>query len=118
MNATGEKAIEPLLVGRNENPCCFKNNESLSRPHGIYYYSNPEAWMTTEIMTSILGKINWQIEVAKRKIILFMGNGLCLPEILSERYPNIKAVFLLKKHDFQDPAIRSRDHEKFQIHVS
>ena len=58
VNATGEKAIEPLLVGRNENPCCFKNNESLSRPHGIYYYSNPEAWMTTEIMTSILGKIN------------------------------------------------------------
>ena len=58
VNATGEKAIEPLLVWRNENPRCFKNNESLSRPHGIYYYSNPEAWMTTEIMTSILGKIN------------------------------------------------------------
>ena len=96
VNATGEKAIEPLLVWRNENPRCFKNNESLSRPHGIYYYSNPEAWMTTEIMTSILGKINWQIEVAKRKIILFMGNGLCHPESLSERYPNIKAVFLPK----------------------
>ena len=40
--------------------------------------------MTTEIMTSILGKINRQIEVAKRKIILFMDNAPCHPESLSE----------------------------------
>ena len=52
--------------------------------------------MTTEIVTSILGKINRQMEVAKRKIILFMDNALCHPESLSERYSNIKVVFLPK----------------------
>ena len=57
---------------------------SLSRFHGIYYYSNLKAWMTTEIMTSFLGKINRQIEVAKRKIMLFMDNAPCYPESLSE----------------------------------
>ena len=70
VNAAGEKAIEPLVVWRRKKPRCFKNIKSLSRPHGIYYYSNLKTWMTTKIMTSILGKINRQMEVAKRKIIL------------------------------------------------
>ena len=52
--------------------------------------------MTTEIMTSVLGKINRQMEVAKRKIILFMDNAPCHPESLSERYSNIEFVFLPK----------------------
>ena len=95
VNATGEKTIEPLVVWRSKKPCCFKNIKSLSRPHG-YYYSNPKVWMTTEIMMSILSKINRQMEVAKRKIILFMYNAPCHSEGLSERYCNIKVVFLLK----------------------
>ena len=52
--------------------------------------------MTTEIMTPVLGKINRQMEVAKRKIILFMDNAPCYTESLSERYSNIKVVFLPK----------------------
>ena len=118
VNAAGEKAIESLVAWRSKKPRCFKNIKSLSRPHGIYYYSNPKAWMTTEIMTSILGKINRQMEVAKRKIILFMDNAPCHPESLSERYSNIKVVFLPKKHDFQAPTVRCRDHQKFQTQVS
>ena len=118
VNAAGEKAIEPLMVWRSKKPSCFKNIKSLSRPHGIYYYSNPKARMNTEIMTSILGKINRQMEVAKRKIILFMDNAPCHPESLSERYSNIKVVFLPKKHDFQAPTVRCRDHQKFQTQVS
>ena len=54
VNAAGEKAIEPLAVWRSKKPRCFKNIKSLSRLHGIYYYSNPKAWMTTEIMTSVM----------------------------------------------------------------
>ena len=49
--------------------------------------------MTTEIITSILDKINRQMEVANRKV---MDNALCHPESLSERYSNIKVVFLPK----------------------
>ena len=118
MNAAGEKAIETLVVWRSKKPSCFKNITSLFRPHGIYYYYNPKAWMTVEIMTSILGKINQQMDVAKRKIILFMDNAPCHPENLSERYSNIKVVFFPpKKHDFQAPTVRCRNHQKFQTHV-
>ena len=91
----GEKAIEPLLVWRSKKLCCFKNIRTLSRPHGIYYYSTPKAWITAEII-SVLGKINWQMEVAKRKIILFMDKTLCHLESLSEQYSNIKVKFLPK----------------------
>ena len=52
--------------------------------------------MTTEIITSILGKIYQQMEVSKRKNILFMDNAPCHPKSLSEQYPNIKVVFLPK----------------------
>ena len=52
--------------------------------------------MTTEIMASVLGKINRQMDVAKRKILLFMDNAPCHPESLSERYSNIKVVLLPK----------------------
>ena len=52
--------------------------------------------MTPEIMKSVLGKINRQMEVAKRKIILFKDNAPCHHESLSERYSNIKIVFLSK----------------------
>ena len=81
---------------KSKKPRCFKNIKILSRPHAIYYYSNPKAWMTTEIITSILGKIYQQMEVSKRKNILFMDNAPCHPKSLSEQYPNIKVVFLPK----------------------
>ena len=83
VNVAGENAIKSLVVWRSKIPS-FKNIKSLSRPHGIYYYSSPKAWMTTEIITSILSKINRQKEVDKRKIILFMDNTLCHSESLSE----------------------------------
>ena len=41
------------------------------------------------------------MEVAKRKIILFMDNTPCHPESLSERYSNIKILFLPKNAIFR-----------------
>ena len=90
MNAAGEKAIEPLVVWRSKKPRCF-----IETPWHLLLLQS-ERWMTAEIMTSVLGKINRQTEVAKRKIILFMDNAPCHPESLSERYSNIKVVFLPK----------------------
>ena len=103
VNAAGEKAIKPLVVWRSKKPRCFKNIKSLSRPHGIYYYPSPKAWMTAEITTSILGKINQQMEVAKRKIILFMENAPSYPQSLSEQYSNNQSrVFAKKKTRLPD----------------
>ena len=54
---------------RSAKPRCFKNVKNRKRPYGIYYYFNQKAWMTTEIMTSILTKINRKMEAAKASTI-------------------------------------------------
>ena len=52
--------------------------------------------MVTEIMISVLAKVNRKTDATKRKIILFMDNAPCHEEILSDRFSNAKAVFLPK----------------------
>ena len=47
-------------------------------------------------MTSVLAKFNRKIEASKRKIILFMNNTPYHQESLSDRFSNVKFVFLLK----------------------
>ena len=96
VNAAGEKVTEPLVIWRSAKPRCFKNVKNRKRSHGIYYYSNQEARMTTEIMTSVLAKINRKMETVKRKNILFMDNAPCHPKCLSDRFSNITVLFLPK----------------------
>ena len=96
VNAAGEKVIEPLVIWRSAKPRCIKNLKNRKRPHGVYYYSNQEAWMTTEVMASVLARMNRKMKAAKR-IILFMDNVPCHLESLSDRFSNITVVFLLKK---------------------
>ena len=115
VNAAGEKAIEPLVVWRSKKPRYFKNIKSFPRPHGIYYYSNPKARMTTEIVTSILGKTNRQMEIAKRKILLLMDNAPCYPESLSERCSNIKVVFLPKNRTSRLQPLDARIIRNFKL---
>ena len=52
--------------------------------------------MTTEIMTSILAKVNRKMEAAKRKITLFIDYGQRHPESLNDPFSNVKIVFLPK----------------------
>ena len=59
-----------------------------------YYYSNQKAWMTTEILTSVLTKINRKMEATKRKITLFMDNAPCYPESLSDRFCNVRGTLI------------------------
>ena len=47
--------------------------------------------MNSEIMTTVLGKLNRRMSSSKRSIILFMDNAGCHPEDLAS---NIKIVFL------------------------
>ena len=96
VNAAGEKAIEQLVVWRIKKPRCFKNIMSLSRPHGIYYYSNPKVWMITEILTSILGKINRQMEVAKRKLYFLWITHRTILKVQASNIPTSKSCFCQK----------------------
>ena len=52
--------------------------------------------MTSEIMDSVLTKINRKMAAAKRNILFFMDNAPCHPENLVVSYSNIKVLFYLK----------------------
>ena len=62
----------------------------------VYYFSNDKAWMRTEIMEVVLGLLDRQVQLEGRKVILFLDNAPCHPEILQSRLKNIKLIFLPK----------------------
>ena len=51
-NADGSEKLKPLVIGKYENPRCFKNIKKKSLP--VDYYSNKSAWMTQEVRKIIL----------------------------------------------------------------
>ena len=78
------------MLRRSAKLRCFKNQINPNRPHDVHYYSSQKSWMTSEIMDSVLTKINRKIAAAKRNTLLFMDYGPCHPESFVVSYSNIK----------------------------
>jgi len=86
-NSVGEFE-KPVIIGKAENPRCFKGvNKGLL---GVDWYSNRKAWMTRDIMTQWLTKLN-KLMRQKRKILLFMDNASSHPQ---KEFSNIVIIFL------------------------
>ena len=52
--ANGSKVCDPIVVWRSKKPCCFRKLKSIYHSHGVHYFANAKAWMTTEIMQELL----------------------------------------------------------------
>ena len=96
VSAAGEKVIEPIVIWRSTKPRCFKKLINPKRPYDVHYYSSQKSCMASEIMDSVLTKINRKMAAAKRKILFFMDNAPCHPENFVVSYSNIKVLFLPK----------------------
>jgi hypothetical protein len=46
-NADGSEKLDPIFIGRFQNPRCFGKRSPQAR--GFYYRSNKAAWMTTAL---------------------------------------------------------------------
>ena len=68
---TGEK-MKPIVIGKFENPRCFKNIKKDKLP--IIWKANSRAWMTEEIFTAYLLARNAELKRQGRKILLFVDN--------------------------------------------
>lgn len=73
---TGEK-LTPLVIGKYNKPRCFNSVKSLP----LQYYSNKNAWMTSDIFTTFLIKWNRELTVSNRNILLFVDNFSGHPNI-------------------------------------
>lgn len=86
-SATGEK-IRPLVIGRSKNPRCFRGNKT---PLEVTYEANKRAWMTGDLFTKWLQRLNRGMSAKGRNILLLLDNCPAHP---SFELSHVKLVFL------------------------
>ena len=92
VNAAGEKEL-PIVIGK---PRCFKQLANKTTPHGLQYFLNPKAWMKTDIMNTILSKLNRKMVRENHNIALLLDNVSSHSPDIKDMFSNIKVVFLPK----------------------
>ena len=95
VNAEGVKG-GLIVIGSSRLPRCFAHLPNPSYPCGARYFSNEKAWVRTEIMVTILTRLNNGVKIEERNIILFLDNAPCHPPSLTDMFSNIKVSFLPK----------------------
>ena len=88
--------FEPTVIFRSKLSRSFKSLKDASRPMSVHYFSNKKAWVNSDIMKSILQRLDRRMNQEKRKAILFWDNATCHPETAQTGLKNIKLVFLPK----------------------
>ncbi|XP_025196277.1 tigger transposable element-derived protein 4-like [Melanaphis sacchari] len=71
VSMSGEK-LKPLVIGKSVKPRCFKGID-ISKLE-VEWKANSKAWMTTHIMTNWLQRLDQQMKIQNRKILLFLYN--------------------------------------------
>ncbi|XP_043475654.1 tigger transposable element-derived protein 6-like [Leptopilina heterotoma] len=85
---TGTKKLPLLLIGKSKKPRCFKGVNTLP----VEYQSNRKAWMTRQIFTEWLQKVDKKMKNEKTKILLFVDN--CTAHTNLPEFNNVKLVLL------------------------
>ena len=87
---------QPTVIWKSKLSRCFKKLQDLSRPANIHYFSKSKSWMTSEVMESVLTRLNRKLAFEDRKVILFLDNASCHPESMIGQFSLIKIIFLPK----------------------
>ena len=91
VSATGVKE-KPIVIWKSANPRCLKRFDRHTLP--VQYFSQTKAWMTGDIMVSILTKLNARLALNRRSILLLLDNAGCHPDSLQGKFTNINICFL------------------------
>ena len=91
VSAAGTKE-KPILIWKSETPRCLRKFDKSALP--VDYYGQKKAWMTGDIMNTVLTKLNRRLSRSNRSILLLMDNAGCHPNDLVGKFSNIKVCFL------------------------
>ena len=69
-NMSGTEKWPLFVIGKAQNPRCFKNVKSLP----VTYKANKRAWMTGELFTEWVVEFDKKMKRMKRKVLLFVDN--------------------------------------------
>ena len=93
-NMSGTDKLKPLVINKSLRPRAFGRNRSRSASLPVDWEANKSAWMTAEIFTRWLTKLDRKFHQAGKKIALVLDNATCHPQDIPNVLKSIKLVFL------------------------
>ena len=87
-NMTSTKKCPLFMIGKSQNPRCFKNVKSLP----VTYKANKRAWITGELFEEWVVAFDRKMKRQKRKVLLFVDN--CPAHTDVDNLSATKLVFL------------------------
>lgn len=83
----------PLVIGRNKNPNCFKNID-IESAYNITWRSDVYGGLSYEIFEEYLIKFDESLKIQNRNVILFLNNTITCHLDLQFKLTNIKLEFV------------------------
>lgn len=97
-NATGTYKGHPIVIGNSKHPKCFDTRARLlaktavGNTHHVEYHHSPKAWMTLEIFTLYVKKLDAAFRRQGRNVALLLDNASV--HKITLKLTNIVLVFL------------------------
>lgn len=88
VNMSGTDKLPLLIIGKSKRPRCFKGVKTLP----VDYANNTKAWMTKILFKDWLKKVDKQMKINRKKILLFIDN--CAAHTDLPTLANVKVMFL------------------------
>ena len=93
-NMSGTDKLRPLVINKSLRPRAFGRNRGQSANLPVDWDANKTAWMTAEIFTKWLTKLDRKFLRDGKKIALVLDNATCHPQNVQHLLESIKLVFL------------------------
>ncbi|XP_046976413.1 tigger transposable element-derived protein 6-like [Vanessa cardui] len=88
VNMSGTDKLPLLIIGKSKRPRCFKGVKTLP----VDYANNTKTWMTKILFKDWLKKVDKQMKINRKKILLFIDN--CAAHTDLPTLANVKVMFL------------------------
>ena len=96
--ADGSKPYNPVVIWWSQLSHRFRKLTVPNRPAGLHYFANAKSWVDTEIMEHILGRLDRQLKLGNRHVIIFLDDVPSHPETLKTHWNSSRQKTHLPKN--------------------